>query len=89
MKVFRYEDDIYENQTWAKELFAHCGMTISSQRFEAAVAQLNGLPDKERPDQHVRQVHPGNYKQKLRPETNRYIEETCAAEMEFVGYTPV
>ncbi len=88
MRVFRYEDVIYEKKTWAEEICSHYGWNVTNDQLEAAVAKVDVFPDEERPDQHVRQVHPGNYKQKLRPETIRYIEETCAAEMEFFGYAP-
>lgn len=88
MKVFRYEDVVYEKKAWAQEICSHYGWNVSDEQLEAAVAKVDVFPDKERPDQHVRQVHPGNYKQKLRPETIRYIEETCAEEMEFFGYAP-
>lgn len=88
MKVFRYEDIVYTKKTWAEEICFHYGWKVTNEQLEAAVAKVDVFPDDERPDQHVRQVHPGNYKQKLRPETIRYIEETCAAEMGFFGYVP-
>jgi hypothetical protein len=88
MKVFRYEDIVYTKRTWAEDICSHYGWKVTNEQLEAAVAKVDVFPDDERPDQHVRQVHPGNYKQKLRPETIRYIEETCAAEMGFFGYVP-
>lgn len=88
MKVFRYEDVVYRKMAWAQDICSHYGWTISDEQLEAAVAQVDMFPDKERPDQHIRQVHPGNYKQKLEAKTIHYIEETCAAEMKFFGYAP-
>jgi hypothetical protein len=88
MKVFRYEDVVYKKRTWTQDICSHYNWNVTDAQLEAAVAQVDVFPDKERPDQHVRQVHPGNYKQKLLPETIRYMEDICAAEMEFFGYMP-
>lgn len=86
VRVFRYEDVIYNKQQWATDICAHYGWKISAALLDDAVAQIDVFPDSERPAEHVRQVHPGNYKNKLKPATTRWIEETWADEMGFFGY---
>ena len=88
VKVFRYEDIIYDKLQWAGEICDHFEWNIPRRNLESAVAQIDVFPDKERPNDHVRQVHPGNYKSKLQPETIRHIEQHLAEEMAFFGYKP-
>jgi hypothetical protein len=86
VKVFRYEDVIYDKQQWAAAICEHYGWDIPTDKQKAAVEQIDVFPDAERPADHVRQVHPGNYEKKLRAETIRWIEEACGEEMAFFGY---
>jgi hypothetical protein len=79
MKVARYEDVVYEKKISAHEICSHYGWNVSGEQLEAEVAQVNVFTEKERPDQHIRQVHPGNCKQKLLPESIHYIEKISAA----------
>lgn len=83
VKVFRYEDIIYNKLQWAAEICDHFEWNIPRRHLEDAVAKVDVFPNQERPNDHVRQVHPGNYKTKLRPETIRQIEQHLAEEMAF------
>lgn len=86
VRIFRYEDVIYAKRRWADDICAHYGWEIPAEVLDQAVSKIDVFPDKEKPADHVRQVHPGNYKAKLQPETIRWIEDTCAKEMDFFGY---
>jgi hypothetical protein len=44
------------------------------------------FPTEEQVDRHIRQVHPGNHKTKLRPETISELNKTFGATMAFFGY---
>jgi hypothetical protein len=86
VKVFRYEDVIYAKRKWAADICAHYGWDVSAQSLDEAVAEIDVFPDAERPADHVRQVHPGNYKKKLKPGTIRWIEDALDDQMAFFGY---
>lgn len=86
VKVFRYEDVIYDKARWVADICQHYGWDIPVDRQRAAAEQIDLRPETERPAEHVRQVHPGNYRKKLKPETIRLIEDALAEEMEFFGY---
>jgi hypothetical protein len=42
---------------------------LLSRSREAIAAAHDIIPQTERPDQHIRQAHPGDYRRKLKPET--------------------
>jgi hypothetical protein len=85
-KLFRYEDIVYDKITWAHEICDHFGWNISTDRLHSAVAQVDLFPTEEKPSDHVRQVHPGNYRKRLQERTIRWIEESCKEQMLFFGY---
>ncbi len=82
----RYEDMVYRKEEWASDVCRHFGWDRPRRTIARAVAPFDIFPDGERPDQHVRQVHPGNYQRKLKPETIERLNETFREELEFFGY---
>jgi hypothetical protein len=82
----RYEDMVYRKEDWARDVCRHFGWDRPERAIARAVAPFDVFPDGERPDQHVRQVHPGNYKKKLKPETIGKLNELFGDELEFFGY---
>jgi hypothetical protein len=82
----RYEDMVYRKEDWAHDVCRHFGWDRPERAIFRAVAPFDVFPDGERPDQHVRQVHPGNYKKKLKPETIGKLNELFGEELEFFGY---
>lgn len=82
----RYEDMVYRKQEWAIDVCRHFGWGRPARAIARAVAPFDVFPDGEHPDQHVRQVHPGNYKKKLRPETIEKLNELFGNELDFFGY---
>ena len=82
----RYEDMVYRKDDWAEEVCRHFGWNRPKRAITRAVAPFDVFPDGERPDQHVRQVHPGNYTQKLKPETIDTLNELFRKELAFFGY---
>ena len=84
--IFRYEDVIYDKARWVAEICTYLGWNISVDVQCEAVAKVDVFPEREEPDKHIRQVHPRNYKKKLKIEAIRLIEDVCADEMAFFGY---
>jgi hypothetical protein len=65
--TYRYEDIIFNKQDWAADIVNWYEWDIPDEVIKKAVALFDVVPEAERPDQHIRQVHPGNYKRHLSP----------------------
>jgi len=83
LRLFRYEDVIYDKEKWVKDICEHFDWDIPINIQRQIVAKNDIIPSHEDKMKHVRQVHPGNYKKKLKVETIRKLEETFAEEMAF------
>jgi len=88
MHLFRYEDVVYDKEKWVKDICEHFDWDIPINIQRQIGAKNNIIPSHEDKMKHIRQVHPGNYKKKLKVETIRKLEETFAEEMAFFGYEP-
>lgn len=82
----RYEDMVYRKEEWAQEVCQHFAWHRSKAEISRAVAPFDVFPNGEHPGRHLRQVHPGNYRQKLRPETIEDLNTMFKNELEFFGY---
>jgi hypothetical protein len=87
-KVFRYEDVIYNKAEWVADICNHFGWDVPRERQREIAASGDVFPDKENCEKHVRQVHPGNYKIKLKPKTISTLDDILAADMALFGYEP-
>jgi hypothetical protein len=87
-KIFRYEDVIYRKAEWVEGIADHFGFEMTPAVAAEIAGKQDIIPEKESTSQHVRQVHPGNFKQKLRPDTVAQLDEYFAEEMVFFGYEP-
>jgi len=65
VKVYRYEDVIYDKATWLGDVLDYLEIDKSPALLKSVVQRFDVIPDTENETQHVRQVHPGNYKKKL------------------------
>ncbi len=87
-KVFRYEDIIYDKVKWVSDICEHFNWQIPENHCAKIAKHWDVMPDAEQPEAHVRQVHPGNFRKKLKAETIAFIEEALAIEMKAFNYTP-
>ena len=85
-KVFRYEDIIYDKVAWVGDICSHFQWGIPEEDQANIANHWNIIPDAEQPDAHVRQVHPGNYLNKLTPETINWLNDFLGDEMVAFGY---
>jgi hypothetical protein len=67
--VLKYEEFLYDKRGLVRQLCDWLSINLCSERIEAIAAAHDFIPEKERPDQHVRQAHPGDHQRKLKPET--------------------
>ena len=72
--VTSYEEMTSDYQSWLKGLLDACGLTISDELFQSLIEENERLqPNKEDIHKHIRKGKPGDYKDKLKPETIKYL----------------
>jgi Sulfotransferase domain len=84
--IFRYEDVIFRKEEWLTDLAAWYGWDVPTEVIKEVVARHDIFPDFERPDEHVRQVRPGNYKSYLTADVLSRIEFIFQPYMSVLGY---
>ena len=88
LTVYRYEDVIFRKRWWVADICRRLELRVGFKKRWKIARKHDVRPEKEKPDQHIRQVRPGNFRRHLRPETIREIERRYAAPMECFGYRP-
>lgn len=83
VKVYRYEDVIYDKATWLADVLEYLEIEKSPALLKNVVKKFDVIPDSENETQHVRQVHPGNYKKKL---SGPAIEKLTEKAKDFLTY---
>jgi len=73
LSCYRYEDVIYEKKTWLEDMVTKLNLPMNPDVIQLVVDEFDIFPRKERQDKHIRQVHPGNHKLKLKPETIEFL----------------
>jgi len=86
LKVFRYEDVVYRKRQWVEQICDHFGWSVGRSKRDEIADSFDVFPNNEERNSHVRQVHPGNFKQKLRQDTVDRIEAELVEEMRIFGY---
>ena len=86
LKIFRYEDIIYNKFSWIKEICLFLELLIDSNEIKKIVSKYNIFPDTENVKEHVRQVHPGNHKKYLREETIQRLNIQFEEFYKYYGY---
>ena len=64
---------IYNKQGWFKDVLQTLDIEIIPDIAQSVVSQFDIIPEQEDQEQHIRQVHPGNFRKKL--------SETAIAQM--------
>lgn len=77
-KVYRYEDVIYEKENWLSDILKYLEIDRNPSLIRSVVKKFDVIPKAENEDLHIRQVHPGNYKKKLKPETIEQISNLAS-----------
>lgn len=84
--IYRYEDVIFNKPEWVADFCEWYGWNIPERERLKVAAEFDEIPSAERPQEHVRQVTPGNYKRHLSAETEQAITSALAEYMELFGY---
>ena len=88
VKTFRYEDIVYEKVKWVGDICDHFGWDVPEKIRAEIAARHDHIPQMEDESQHIRQVHPGNYKKKLELDTITELNDYFSDELKFFGYDP-
>lgn len=72
--IYRYEDIIYAKRDWIADLCTWYGWSVPKNVIDRVLARVDILPDAARPQEHVRQVAPGDHVRHLRPETIEILD---------------
>ena len=84
--VFRYEDYIFEKKKWINTIAGECGVKVPPGKVQEMLDKYDIVPDAEQPDQHIRQVTPGNYRKHLEESTIQTIERRFPDLFDFFKY---
>ncbi len=76
--TYRYEDVIYSKQEWLSHIVEFLELPYKKRLVTKVAKVFDVIPQQEMVTAHVRQVHPGNYKVKLKPETITKLNEILA-----------
>lgn len=82
----RYEDGIYKKKEMLGSILEHYNMTAKPRLIKKIAGSHDIIPDRENEKAHVRQVHPGNFRERLKPETIDSVNEILAPFLERYGY---
>lgn len=86
LKVYRYEDVIYEKERWLRELVEFLGLPLKRRLVRTVAKRYDVFPEREEPGAHVRQVHPGNYLSKLTEAVCEELTGKLAPILDHHGY---
>lgn len=84
--LFRYEDVIFNKSQLISTILDFLDRPLESSALESILNRVDVIPDKEKPSEHVRKVKPGDHKEKLQPETIKFLDTILAEELAFYGY---
>jgi hypothetical protein len=76
--VLRYEDFVYDKAGLAKDICRWCGINMPEERIREFAVAHGTIPKGDEPHAHIRQVHPGDHKRKLRPATIAALNASLA-----------
>lgn len=75
--VTTYEQMVTDFEAWLRQLLAYCELEVSEELFTAIVKENERRkPRTENIQHHMRKGRPGDYKEKLQPETIAYLNAT-------------
>jgi hypothetical protein len=83
----RYEDIIFDKQTFVADLSKFLETDVSNAQIAAIAKKHDVMPDREDTSQHIRQVTPGNFLNKLAPSTVEEITYKLRAILCEFGYS--
>lgn len=84
--TYRYEDVIFAKRAWLADICDWFEWDVPADVRDAIADRFDLRPDGERPDQHVRQVTPGDYRKHLSADTVDRLTAAFAEYLRLYGY---
>lgn len=88
LKVYRYEDVIFDKPNWIADMLDFLGLTLRKGQINRIAEKHNVVPQTEEPTQHIRRVTPGDHKEKLGNECIAKLNEILADILARYNYEP-
>ena len=86
LRLFRYEEVIFDKPTWIREMLAHFGWRAPTPLIERIVARHDVRPEQERPTEFIRKVAPGDHREKLGAGVIAELNATLSPTWRRLGY---
>lgn len=84
--VLRYEDIVYDKAILVRAMATAMGANLSEGQVSEISAKHDQIPSSENEDRHIRQVHPGNFRKKLKPETIEKLSDVFSVVLNKMNY---
>lgn len=75
LKVYRYEDIIFDKSNWIKDMSEFLGLTLRKNQINRIAEKHNIFPESEAENKHIRKVTPGDHQEKLSSECIEKLNE--------------
>ena len=86
MRLIRYEESIYVKIALVDRILRHFGWTLDPETIRRIADRHDIRPDRETPDSHIRQVHPGDHRSKLSADLVARINSNYGEILRFFKY---
>ena len=84
--VFRYEDILMNKRSWIQEIANFLELELSEKMLQNILNNVDIVPQQENPKNFIRKAIPGDYNDKLQPETIEQLNEVFADVLERFNY---
>ncbi len=86
-RLFRYEEVILAKRQWVRDISRHFGWAAEDDGFlDGMMSWADVVPERERMDQFIRKVRPGDHREKLSAPVIAQLNEILAPAMRLFGY---
>ena len=75
LKVFRYEDIVFNKSKWIQNILKFLELDLPEEKIQSIAKKHDIFPSVENSDSHIRQVTPGDYKNKLNDKTIQALND--------------
>lgn len=86
LRLFRYEDIVFNKSQWVRDILKFLNLEMPDDKVEAIAAKYDVFPSAEDESAHIRKVTPGDYKEKLMPETVARLNDCFRSMLEAYNY---
>lgn len=84
--VCRYEDIFFDKEGFLRDIFKHFGLEVDPEIVRVVAEENDIRPGKEDITKHIRKGTPGDYAEKLKPETIRRLNKILGGMASEYGY---